>query len=80
MIINYFGFILVASILLALTEIQTEGNFGWAKNLPTWRKKINVGVTSFELTGYHLFFFTFVFLLMHLNYADVLGTNSCERY
>lgn len=31
------GWIFLASLLLALLEIQVEGPDGWAKNLPTWR-------------------------------------------
>jgi len=38
MIISFFIFVLIASLLVALAEIQIEGKSGWAKNLPTWRK------------------------------------------
>lgn len=69
MIINFFIFIIAASILLALTEIQIEGEFGWAKKLPTWRKQINLGNLGFELTGYHLFFFSLLFLMLHFRFV-----------
>jgi hypothetical protein len=62
-------FILVFSILVALAEIQIEGEFGWAKKLPTWRKQINLGPINFELTGYHLYFFSFIFLLFHFRFV-----------
>lgn len=69
MLISFFLFVLVSSILLALTEIQIEGAFGWAKKLPTWRKQIKFGKFGFELTGYHLFFFSLIFILMHFRFV-----------
>ena len=69
MIIQFFIFILIASLLLALAEIQIEGEFGWAKKLPTWRKVITLGKLKFELTGYHLFFFSALFVLLHYRFV-----------
>lgn len=69
MLISFFIFILISSILLALTEIQIEGAFGWAKKLPTWRRRIKLGKLDFELTGYHLFFFSLLFILTHFRFV-----------
>lgn len=69
-------YIFVLAVVLALLEIQVEGQHGWAKNLPTWRphaKNWYVQVYSKlmsgkELTGYHALMFSFVFLVFHLPY------------
>lgn len=60
--IGLFIYIIVLSIFLAYLEIQIEGTDGWAKNLPTWRAK----VSNFEITGYHLSLWAFVFLYAHM--------------
>lgn len=70
-------YLFIMATVLALLEIQIEGEGGWAKNLPTWRphpdnvigkvyKKILSGK---ELTGYHTLMFTFVLLVFHLPYV-----------
>lgn len=66
MTISVAGFILIASILLALLEIQIEGKNGWASKLPTWKvhnpfKKI---VNWPYITGYHLFLNCFIFFVL----------------
>ncbi len=75
LITNIYIFIL--AIVLAILEIQIEGEHGWAKNLPTWRPadhhwytKLYAKVMSGrELTGYHLTMFTFVLLILNLPYV-----------
>lgn len=67
--ILFFPFILLIALLLALAEIQIEGKFGWARNLPTWRKQLKFLFLKFELTGYHLFFFSFIFILFHFRFV-----------
>ncbi len=72
---NFYIFIL--GIVLAILEIQIEGPYGWAKNLPTWRPQGNNWLircyTKFmsgrEATGYHAAMFTFVLLVLHLPYV-----------
>ena len=54
-------FLILTSTIFAYLETQIEGSDGWAQNLPTWRQKIN----DFELTGYHLSIWIFLFLIMH---------------
>jgi hypothetical protein len=54
---------------LALAEIQIEGEFGWAKKLPTWRKTIKIWKFKFEITGYHLFFFSALFFMLHFRFV-----------
>lgn len=72
---NVYLFIL--AVVLAILEIQIEGPNGWAKNLPTWRPKVNNRFIGFyiklmsgrEPTGYHMTIFTFVLLILHLPYV-----------
>lgn len=67
-------YIFVMAIVLAILEIQIEGQHGWAKNLPTWRPKTSNWYTKLyskimsgkEITGYHLSMFSFVFLILFL--------------
>lgn len=70
-------YLFIMAVVLAVLEIQIEGQHGWAKNLPTWRphssrwysklyKKIMSGK---ELTGYHLSMFIFVFMILNLPYV-----------
>ena len=71
-IINAYLFFM--AIVLALLEIQTEGECGWAKNLPTWRpasetwysKMYGKIMSGKALTGYHLTLFSFVLMIFHL--------------
>ena len=80
MIISFFVFILISSLLLALAEIQIEGKFGWAKNLPTWRKTISLGKLKFEVTGYHLFFFSALFVMLHFRFVFQAFTIKDELF
>jgi len=73
MTIPIFIFILVATIITAILEIQIEGSAGWAKNLPTWRsnpkklyaKIFGILLNKKELTGYHLSFWALMLLFFH---------------
>lgn len=75
LIINVYIFILAA--VLAILEIQIEGEHGWAKNLPTWRPHPDSNLSKVykrlmsgrDLTGYHLTMFAFVFLIFHFPYV-----------
>lgn len=69
-LLKYFAFCLITSILLALLEIQTEGKYGWAEKLPTWRFNLKLfdsipGLNG-AFTGYHIYLFVSVLFLMHL--------------
>lgn len=74
-ITNFYLFVM--ALVLALLEIQIEGEGGWAKNLPTWRSHPDNLIGKFykkmmsgkELTGYHALMFTFVLLIFHLPYV-----------
>ncbi len=65
-------FLVPTAIIFALLEIQIEGINGWASKLPTWKFSSTNPLLSKifpnnrPLTGYHLYLFTFVFLLVHL--------------
>ena len=64
-------YLFTIAIVLALLEIQIEGQYPWAEKLPTWRKKIK-GINK-DITGYHIFLAIFVLLLFHLPY--IFGRN-----
>lgn len=73
-------FIFLLALVLALLEIQIEGPHGWAKQLPTWRPAQQSRIarayarlmSGKELTGYHLFLFSFVLLVFHLPFVSGL--------
>lgn len=53
-----------ASVCLSSLEIEIEGEKGWAKGLPTWRRRNPLG--GVPITGYHVslsLFLIFLFLL-----------------
>lgn len=70
-------YLFMMATVLAILEIQIEGEHGWAKALPTWRPhpghpmaKIYAKIMSGkELTGYHGAMFTLVLLIFHLPYV-----------
>ena len=72
LLINFYIFFM--AIVLAILEIQIEGEHGWAKNLPTWRPSIHSWYARAygklmggkDLTGYHVTMFFFVLLIFHL--------------
>ena len=67
MITNAIFWFTVALILAAL-EIEIEGKFGWAENLPTWYRKnrlFSLIVQKKPLSGYHLFMFSLLLLFIH---------------
>ena len=60
---------------MALFEIQIEGSYGWAAQLPTWRVNIHLPLLGFwwnsrakPLTGYHFYLWLFSFLLLHVTF------------
>lgn len=79
-------YIFLVATVLAILEIQIEGEFGWAKNLPTWRPKgtwytklYERIMSGREFTGYHLTMFSFVFLIFHLPYVFGLPFNLMDE-
>jgi hypothetical protein len=67
--IALFTFILVLSVVTAFLEVQIEGEYGWAKKLPTWRYGPPWILRLFngkELTGYHFWLFTMFLLFFHM--------------
>lgn len=68
MIISFIFFILLASFVLAMLEIQIEGKDGWAQNLPTWRMKnkfTRLLYGDLELTGYHFWLILTLLWFLH---------------
>ncbi|MDO8619705.1 MAG: hypothetical protein Q7R49_07315 [Candidatus Daviesbacteria bacterium] len=69
-------YIFLLATVLAILEIQIEGEAGWAKNLPTWRphpgnligKIYKKAMSGKELTGYHASMFILVFLIFQMPY------------
>jgi hypothetical protein len=79
-------YIFILAMVLAILEIQIEGEAGWAKDLPTWRPKGTWYVKFYEklmsgreFTGYHLTMFTLVFLIFHLPYVFGLPFNLTDE-
>ena len=65
-LIIYLLYLILGAFILALLEIQIEGKWGWAKKLPTFKLKRKVGPKP--ITGYHIYFLSFTFLLIHFPY------------
>lgn len=69
-------FLFIFCLVLAALESQIEGEAGWAANLPTRKLSISSWYASFlkkimsgkDMTVYHLFIFSLVFILMHYPY------------
>lgn len=59
----------IAAAVFAAVEIQIEGDQGWAAGLPTWRIEqhpwLNALFGGRPITGYHLFIFSFMFIVFH---------------
>ncbi len=71
--VQYILALFILSFTLAKLEINIEGKNGWAKNLPTWRKKNKYTRLIYGnqiLTGYH--FWLNMFLLAVLHYPFLL--------
>lgn len=63
------------AIILALLEIEIEGKYGWAENLPTWYRVTTRPAKIWSLfflhkplTGYHLFLIMFMLWVFHIQY------------
>ncbi len=81
-VIFFFGFLILAAFLFAMTEIQIEGKFGWAAKLPTWRFKIKSTFFFFnrEITGYHTFIFALILLLPHFAFLFIPWSLRAEFF
>ncbi|MBN1169063.1 hypothetical protein JXA63_04195 [Candidatus Woesebacteria bacterium] len=78
MLIKFILYILISSLFIAQAEIHIEGADGWASKLPTWKiknkfTKLILGNTKF-LTGYHLYFWSSIFVLLHSSFI-ITGWN-----
>ena len=75
--ILFVVYLFVLSTVLALLEIQIEGNSGWAQRMPCWRPsegsliaKVYMKVMGGKpLTGYHLAFDALIILVLHYWYS-----------
>jgi hypothetical protein len=79
-LIKYYIFTIILAVVTALQEIQTEGKWGWAKLLPTFR--INVFFRKLlggkALTGYHIFLLLTYIIVFHGLFINELGTWKIE--
>ena len=71
----FWLYILVFWIFLAMLEIEIEGEYGWAKNLPTWRKINKNAPLSFlrNMTGYHAVLVLMILCLNHIVFIGFFG-------
>lgn len=82
MIVLYFLFAILLSLILALLEIQIEGKDGWAQRLPTWRyyrpwfKYLPGG--NKPLTGYHSYLWSLLFIYSHLAFLFTIWSIGKE--
>jgi hypothetical protein len=68
----FITFLVAAATVFALLEIQIEGAAGWARSLPTWRIDNRWTRWLFgarAVTGYHVYFQLFLFVVLHLPYG-----------
>ncbi|MDO8265143.1 MAG: hypothetical protein Q7T34_02120 [Candidatus Parcubacteria bacterium] len=91
-LIGLSGFTLLISFITAKLEIQIEGKYGWAQNLPTWRKTEGflVRLQGFPTTGYHtwlnalrfitfnipMLFFMIIFMIKEIDISLLIRTES----
>jgi len=84
--IKFFFLVFIVAILMALLEVQTEGRFGWAGDLPTWKIEIYLPVVGMwgkaakPLTGYHLYLWLFSFTLPHVAFLFTKWSIRKEIY
>jgi hypothetical protein len=70
--VAFFLTVVACAALLALFEIQVEGEEGWAAKLPTWRIDnafTRLLMSGKPLTGYHTWLFLFVLAMVHLPFG-----------
>ena len=70
-VMAWLAWIIVLALLFAQAEIQIEGARGWAAGLPTWRMVDAPMLRALffggrEITGYHVFMFSFMAAVFHL--------------
>lgn len=63
------AWVVLLAFFFAQTEIQIEGDAGWAANLPTWRIEQHWLLDLFwggrAMTGYHAWVFPFIAMFFH---------------
>jgi len=80
--LRYFLFGVLCAFLFARLEIQIEGKDGWAGKLPTWRKKVPEFriIGQEELTGYHLYLWSFLLGFAHSVFLFIPWSFSLELH
>jgi hypothetical protein len=65
--LGYAALAILVSVLFALLEIQIEGEHGLAAKLPTFKIKSRFFPHHpWILTGYHIYLWLFLFLMLHV--------------
>ncbi|HUY62340.1 MAG TPA: hypothetical protein VMV50_00910 [Candidatus Paceibacterota bacterium] len=82
-ILVYFLGVVWISLCFAEVEIATEGEHGWAQDLPTWRLPRSNWVSQVffngkPATGYHVWMETFILSMMHFVYVYMPFSISTE--
>lgn len=83
MFLNLFIFTIFISLIIALWEIQIEGEYGWAENLPTWRIK-NKWTKFFwddkDFTGYHFYLNLLIIAMIHTPFVVGLPWSFAKEF
>ena len=65
------------ALVMALVEIEIEGEHGWAEKLPTWKRSRGAAARLFgaflngkPLTGYHAFMLPLPLFAFHLTFVE----------
>ncbi len=81
------GFFFLFCLVLAGIEVEAEGKFGWAQNMPTWYRTRGIWARIYmkilggrPLTGYHSFMFVFPGIIFHSQFFFGLEWNLSREF
>ena len=79
--LGYGMFLFMIATLLALLEVQIEGENGWARALPTWRAEgavVKAITGGRPITGYHVYLWFLLLAFLHTPLLFVRFTRELE--
>jgi hypothetical protein len=79
--LGYGMFLFLVATLLALLEVQIEGQNGWARALPTWRAEgalVKAITGGRPITGYHVYLWFLLLAFLHTPLLFVRVTRELE--